>query len=197
MGRPKGFDRTEVLEIAMQLFWARGFRDVSTRDLTEAMGINANSLYTEFGSKADLFNAAIAHYERNVVPRFIGRLERPDASVDTIRDVFRNFASIATVEEVVPGCLIINTATEHAPTLGDSERTTASYVARLIAAFTNALTSPNTAVEPSAEVVATARFLAATLVGVFVMLRAQTGFEVIADAVEVALAHLDASSGPR
>lgn len=148
------------------------------------MGINSNSLYTEFGSKADLFNAAIAHYERIGVPRFIGRLERPDASVDTIRDVFRNFASIATVEEVIPGCLIINRATEHAPTLGDSERTTA-------------LTSPNAAVEPCAEVVAAARFLAATLVGVFVMLRAQTGFEVIADAVEEALAHLDAPPGPR
>lgn len=192
MPRPKGFDRTEVLEIAMQLFWERGFRDVSTRDLTTAMGINANSLYAEFGSKAELFAAAIEHYERQVVPRFIGLLEAADATPDTIRQVFRNFASIAASGEFVAGCLIINTASEHTPTLEDSQRTTASYIDRLVAAFTNALTQHGSSSASTEQVAPTARFLAATLIGIFVMLRAQTAYELIADAVDVALVHLDA-----
>lgn len=189
MPRHKGFDRTEVLEVAMQLFWARGFRDVSTRDLSSAMDINPNSLYAEFGSKADLFSAALEHYEQQVLPRFIGQLEEPGASRDTIRSVFQGFAAVATTGGVLAGCFIINTASEHTPTLEDSQRTTARYVDRLVAAFTNALTEPATACEPT-DTAATARFLAATLIGIFVMLRAQTTHEVIADAVNVALLHL-------
>lgn len=195
MARPKGFDRTEVLEVAMHLFWERGFHDVSTRDLTGAMDINANSLYAEFGSKAGLFTAALEHYEQHVVPTYIGQLEEPGASRDTIREVFHRFAAIATTGEVMPGCLIINTASERTPTLGDSQRTAARYIERLVAAFNNALTEPTPAGN-AADAAATARFLAATLIGIFVMLRAQTAYELIADVVEVALVHVEPAAAP-
>lgn len=198
MPRPKGYVREEVLEVAMRLFWQRGFHDVSTRDLVEAMGINANSLYAEFGSKARLFEAAVDHYERHLVPSYIGRLEAPTASLDTVQEVMRSFTGFATPGEFVPGCLITNAATEHAPDLESSRRTTARYVERLSAAFTGALVNDQPDGD-AATAVATGRFLAATTLGIFVMLRAQTGPAVIGDAVAGALAHLEtrSESGPR
>ncbi|RZJ97260.1 MAG: TetR/AcrR family transcriptional regulator [Brevundimonas sp.] len=61
-GRPRGFDRDEALSSALDVFWAKGYADASMTDLTAAMGINAPSLYSAFGSKEDLFREAVRLY---------------------------------------------------------------------------------------------------------------------------------------
>ncbi|MBR7517946.1 TetR/AcrR family transcriptional regulator, partial [Mycobacterium tuberculosis] len=58
-GRPRKFDRTEALEKAMEVFWARGYVGASLAELTAAMGINPPSLYAAFGSKDALFREAV------------------------------------------------------------------------------------------------------------------------------------------
>jgi AcrR family transcriptional regulator len=62
MGRPKNFDRTEVLEKAMPLFWRRGFADTGMQDLEKATGVNKSGLYAEFKDKQDLFLESLRHY---------------------------------------------------------------------------------------------------------------------------------------
>ena len=62
MGRPKGFNREEVLEKAMPVFWKHGFADTSLQDLERATGVNKSGLYTEFRDKEDLFMACLRHY---------------------------------------------------------------------------------------------------------------------------------------
>ncbi len=61
-GRPKGFDEHEALEKAMLLFWKNGYIATSIKDLTQALGITAPSLYCSFGDKASLFNQCIDYY---------------------------------------------------------------------------------------------------------------------------------------
>lgn len=58
-GRPRNFDRSEVLQRAMWLFWERGYEAVSMSDLTTAMGIRSPSIYVAFGSKEALFREAV------------------------------------------------------------------------------------------------------------------------------------------
>lgn len=62
MGRPKNFNRTEVLEKAMPLFWKRGFADTGLQELEKATGVNKSGLYSEFKNKEDLFLATLRHY---------------------------------------------------------------------------------------------------------------------------------------
>lgn len=64
-GRPRSFDRSAALDRAIELFWQRGYEGVSIAALTDAMGIAPPSLYAAFGSKADLFREAIAHYSEH------------------------------------------------------------------------------------------------------------------------------------
>ena len=63
MGRPKNFDRAEVLEKAMPLFWKRGFADTGLQDLEKATGVNKSGLYSEFRNKDDLFLESLRHYD--------------------------------------------------------------------------------------------------------------------------------------
>jgi AcrR family transcriptional regulator len=61
-GRPRAFDLDEALDAAMRLFWHRGYRATTTRDLVEALGVGQSSLTSAFGGKADLADAALARY---------------------------------------------------------------------------------------------------------------------------------------
>src|SRR5260370_22051900 len=62
MGRPKNFNREEVLEKAMPVFWKHGFSDTSLQELERATGVNKSGLYSEFRDKEDLFVACLRHY---------------------------------------------------------------------------------------------------------------------------------------
>lgn len=61
-GRPLSFDRELVLSKAAECFWANGYEGTSIADLTQAMGITPQSLYTAFHSKAELFSQALDWY---------------------------------------------------------------------------------------------------------------------------------------
>lgn len=189
VGRPKSYDRAEVLDAAMNLFWQRGYHDVSTRELTDVMGINMNSLYTEFGSKESLFAAAVERYDCEMVPQYIGALEEPDADLDTIKEVLRAFPGFASTSEFVPGCLITNSATELAPTAEASALSTDRYVKRLTAGYLSALVNASGA-DPT-DLLGPARLLASTTLGLFVMLRAQTNQEVLQDITTNSIAQLE------
>lgn len=62
MGRPKGFEREDVLQKAIQVFWKKGFADTSVQDLEKATGVNKSGLYSEFNDKQDLFLACLEYY---------------------------------------------------------------------------------------------------------------------------------------
>ena len=58
MGRTKQYERTKLLDRAVELFRNQGFNGTSTAELVDELGINRKSMYAEFGSKEELFEAA-------------------------------------------------------------------------------------------------------------------------------------------
>ena len=69
-GRTRQFDVDEVLDRALEVFWARGYEGATLPELTRAMGINRPSLYAAFGNKEELFHKALHRYQTgaHVVP---------------------------------------------------------------------------------------------------------------------------------
>jgi AcrR family transcriptional regulator len=65
MGRPKLFNREEVLEKAMPLFWKHGFAATSLQEIEKVTGVNKSGLYSEFKNKQDLFLESLRHYFEN------------------------------------------------------------------------------------------------------------------------------------
>lgn len=193
MGRPKAYERDEVLDRAMHVFWSDGYHATSTRHLADAMGINVATVYTEFQSKDGLYEAALERYDREVVSAFFGPLEEPDASIATVRATLRQFPAMARRIEVAPGCLVTNAAIERAPDATVSHDVMTRYIDRITSGFAHALTNTPGGVGVDRRAVRRlSRHLAATLIGLFVMTRAQVPPVILDDVVSTAVAQIDA-----
>ena len=63
MGRLKKYNREEVLQKAVDVFWEHGYENTSVRLLEDRLGINQKSLYAEFKNKENLFLEVLKHYQ--------------------------------------------------------------------------------------------------------------------------------------
>jgi TetR/AcrR family transcriptional repressor of nem operon len=62
MARIREFDKKEVIDRAMLIFWKQGYEATSIRDLKDAMGISSSSMYEVFGDKRGIFLLALARF---------------------------------------------------------------------------------------------------------------------------------------
>ena len=62
MGRNKSYERKEVLQKALDLFWKKGFEGTHLQELVDVTKLNRFSLYKEFGGKDGLFEQAVEQY---------------------------------------------------------------------------------------------------------------------------------------
>src|SRR6516225_6652522 len=76
-GRPTGFDTDRALDVAMRLFWERGYEGTSMADLSSAMGIHPSSIYAAFGDKQELFALAAKRYADIPAQYMVRALEQP------------------------------------------------------------------------------------------------------------------------
>jgi TetR/AcrR family transcriptional repressor of nem operon len=193
MGRKKSYDRGELVEKAMEIFRDHGFAGTSAEMLVEGLGVNRYSLYTEFGSKQELFNTALQRYDEVVVERNFGPLEVPGAGIDEIRTLLEFFASAGGGPSSGRGCLLCNTAVEFGPNDPSGAGFVQRYFKRLSEAFFAALNNAQNrgelrrSVDPRME----ADFFTASVLGLFVMLRAKASPTIIESAVHVAISHLE------
>lgn len=193
MGRRKAYGREEVLARGLDAFWTGGYHATSARQLAAASGVNVSTLYSEFESKEGFYSAALDRYEREVVSAFFGPLEAPDASLATVRATLRQFPAMVKQVAAPPGCLVTNAAVEQAPSAAASHAAMARYVRRVADGIQHAIL--NTATDSRMDGLAVrqlAHQLVATLIGFFVMARAQVSLEVLDDAVESAVRQVDA-----
>lgn len=193
MGRKKTYDRDELLGKAMEMFRDHGFAGTSTQMLTDRLGVNRFSLYAEFGSKQGIFDAALERYDEEVVERNFGPLEAPGAGIAQVRALLEFFASASNGPASGRGCLLCNTAVEFGPEDPSGAGFVQRYFDRLSRAFHAALDNARArgelrgSVDPREE----AGFFTASVLGLFVMLRARARPPVVRNAVRVAVAHLE------
>ncbi len=58
------FDREQVMQDVMELFWKKGYNGTSMQDLVDVTGLNRSSFYNSFGDKFSLFEEALKTYEK-------------------------------------------------------------------------------------------------------------------------------------
>ena len=107
VGRPREFDPDLVEDVAMKLFWERGFDGVSISDVSAATGVNRRSIYAEFDSKEGLFERVTRRYLAGPGDYLTDALTRPTAR-DVAEAMMHGAAN--TVSGDIRGCLTVGTA---------------------------------------------------------------------------------------
>jgi len=75
MARPVEYDLEKVLDNAMELFWQKGYENVSMADLVSYTGLNRRTMYSLFIDKEGIFKDALDNYYTKRSSKIIGTLK--------------------------------------------------------------------------------------------------------------------------
>lgn len=109
-GRPRKFDPDDVLDTVIDVFWELGYDAADTETLSKRTGLTKPSLYNAFGSKEDLFVAALNRYRTMRSKASLETLARAGSPTDGVRDYFLNLAQNIAAPGRPRGCLLISIA---------------------------------------------------------------------------------------
>ena len=123
MGRPKTWERSDVLRKAARLFWEKGFEGAHLQKLVDVTGLNRFALYKEFGGKEGLFHEALQCYITDL-GELTSILGREPLGLENVREFFR--ASDAF--DFHHGCFVMNTIREKSVVDDKAWSTTQAFV---------------------------------------------------------------------
>lgn len=135
MARTKEFDPDEALDLALEIFWRRGYEGTSLRDLLDGMEISRQSLYDTFGDKRSLFIKVLGRYERLMMEGLVQQHLQGSGSLSAIRGYCEYFMSEVVQETTHGSCLMANTAIEVGPSDPEIQAIVRTYFGRIEAAL--------------------------------------------------------------
>lgn len=115
MARPREFDKADALMQATKVFWTHGYNATSLADLTKAMGISKSSFYDTFGSKHDLYMAAIDFYIETSAEKSLAVLIEDGAPLDLLDQWLQQGIDSLVDGDIRRGCFLNNCAVEDSP----------------------------------------------------------------------------------
>jgi TetR/AcrR family transcriptional repressor of nem operon len=108
MVRPRQFDPAQVDEALLDVFWSRGWAGASIEELTQATGLLRGSLYAAYGSKEDMFRAAIRRYAADLAAAIATEKTGLDGAAHVLDTVVR----LTVRDPERRGCVILNAIPE-------------------------------------------------------------------------------------
>ncbi|MDT4968030.1 MAG: TetR/AcrR family transcriptional regulator, transcriptional repressor for nem operon [Acidobacteriota bacterium] len=193
MARQKEFDRDEVLQKAMEVFWSRGYEAASIQDLVRHMGINRQSLYDTFGDKHALYLQSLDRYREVESRKIFVLVERAGSVKRGLRHLFQCVVDGSCSDEHRRGCFMGNATSE----LAGRCKATAARACSNMAAAEEALYRTLMRGKRDGEIKgirdlrAVARFLFSSLQGLQLMAKATQDRKILEDVVKVTLSVLD------
>lgn len=141
MSRPRQFSPEALLDVAMFIFWEKGYAATSMRDIVEKTGVNQFGIYSIYGDKHGLFLAVLDRYRDKIISEVFAIVERPEASLAAIRQYFQALIDHNSMTVPALGCLMANSMAEFGTENAEVHQRTSAHAERLRAGFTIALTN--------------------------------------------------------
>ncbi|WP_409176721.1 TetR/AcrR family transcriptional regulator [Brevibacillus fortis] len=189
MARTREFDEEKVLDAAMQLFWEKGYEATSLSDLTSRMGIQRPSIYSTFGDKKELFEAALRRYTMSRASEVRTKLQNQPSVKEAFRHFFKEVADEEYTESLSRGCFCINTMVELAPHDEKFEILTREHQMYLSVIFQETIERgiQSGELDSSIDAKATAQALIVSLIGLTVILKSRPNRSFVDNSIEVTL----------
>ncbi|PEF41692.1 TetR/AcrR family transcriptional regulator [Bacillus wiedmannii] len=187
MARLREFDEEKALDAAMQLFWEKGYAATSLSDLTAKMEIQKPSLYSAFGDKEGLFEAALRRYTNLHAANIRTKLQNEQSVKGAIRTFFENMVEEEYKKEFSKGCFCINTMVELAPHNEKFEVLTREHQMYLAVIFQELITKGIQSGELQSDLnaKALAQTLVTSLIGLTVLMKSRPERSVIENSISI------------
>lgn len=111
-GRPAQFDRDLLVGQVMELFWERGYKNLSLNEIARQTGITRASLYNAFTTKEALFFEAMHHYFNDSPAHLLESIKEGDQVGPILHRFFESIAKILASDCKHRGCLVVNCLSE-------------------------------------------------------------------------------------
>ncbi len=115
MGRPPLLSRQELLEKIIQCLWLHGYSATSISQLVQATGVNAASLYAQFGSKKGMMAAAVEAYRQEAVEEMRALLATRSAGREQVSALLEHLLEQSLSDVQRRGCFLVNCTLEGGP----------------------------------------------------------------------------------
>lgn len=139
VGRPRAFVPEKALHNALDVFWRQGFEVTSLDDLTRAMQLSRSSFYASFGTKREVFLAAIQTYTDE---HFAAVSSIADSTTDPLaatQAVLATITDLADADGGGRGCFFVNSVTALAPHDDELAACSHDHITRVLALLTGLL----------------------------------------------------------
>lgn len=101
----------ELVEKAQEIFWLKGFKGVSVKELSEYLSVSQTVLYNKY-SKDGLFLDSLDYYTSNYSDPFLSRLRETTEGLGSLRDFFYQLINALEDKTFPRSCLMVNTVVE-------------------------------------------------------------------------------------
>lgn len=108
MPRPVSYQRDDILQRAVQVFWRQGYLGTSVKDLVAATRLQPGSLYSAFRSKQGLYRAALDCYFEASLRDVRRILQGPGSPLARVRALFNHLCEACERDPDGRGCLLVN-----------------------------------------------------------------------------------------
>ena len=112
MARPFQFDKSDVLNKAMILFWEKGYFNTSFHDIVDRLELSRSSIYNSFSDKRVLFIESLRFYISKESQSLITSLNALPSTPESIKNILRLIVANNFSGAHPKGCLVVNTAIE-------------------------------------------------------------------------------------
>lgn len=101
----------ELIEKAQKVFWLKGFKGISVKDLSTELDVSQNVIYNKY-SKDMLFLGSLNYYTSNYSDPFLKQLRETTEGLDSLRAFFYTLIDALLDKSFPRSCLMVNTIVE-------------------------------------------------------------------------------------
>lgn len=105
------FDTEEALDLFLNVFWEKGYKATTTKELARVAGISESSLFHTFRSKRDIYVSSLKRYNEKR-KLWIEKMESNESALEGIKEYWRTIGNLAADPSKTRGCMITNATIE-------------------------------------------------------------------------------------
>lgn len=112
MAKTAKFDRQEVVDLATNLYWKKGFHATSMRNLQDEIDMRPGSIYAAFGNKDGLFKETLRNYTNSGIAK-LHQFQQENVSPIEALKAFVKYQVIVSKDDAPNGmCMLTKTMNE-------------------------------------------------------------------------------------